>query len=91
MNDVSGAGEITNRADNVFVMQRLDEEEVLREQCDSLLIVKKNRVHGIQDVEIQLNFEPKSKRFYMPSENPNKQYGWVLGDEEDEGRDVPWE
>jgi twinkle protein len=91
MNDVSGAGEITNRADNVFVMQRLDEEEAIQEQCDSLLIVKKNRVHGQQDVEIQLNFEPKSKRFYMSSENPNRQYGWVLGDEEEEGRDVPWE
>lgn len=89
--DISGASEITKRADNVLVVKRLNEEEAAEEQCDSLLIVNKNRVHGVQDVEIQLNFEPKSKRFYMPSENPNKQYGWVLDGGEEDGSDVPWE
>lgn len=93
MDDVGGTGDITKRADNVLVMKRLQEgsEEQIEHQCDSLLIVKKNRVHGIQDKVVQLNFEPKSKRFYMPTESPNRQYGWSLDKENKDDDNVPWE
>ena len=93
MDDVGGTGDITKRADNVLVMKRLQEgsEEQIEHQCDSLLIVKKNRVHGIQDKVVQLNFEPKSKRFYMPTESPSRQYGWSLDKENKDDDNVPWE
>ncbi|MDP4128472.1 MAG: AAA family ATPase, partial [Bacillota bacterium] len=66
--DVAGSGDITNRADNVLGVHRLTEEEKSKEQCDSVLEVFKNRFSGQQDVEIQLNFNPQCKRFYMASE-----------------------
>jgi len=89
--DVSGASEITKRADNVLVMQRLNDTERAERQCDSLLIVRKNRIHGRQNVEIELNFDPKCKRFYMPSEtSASKQYGWVEYLEDSTG-ELPWE
>lgn len=91
--DIGGSGQIANRADNVLIMQRLEDEERIEMQCDSLLKVVKNRTYGRQNVKIQLNFDPKCKRLYMPSDGgpDKKQYGWVkyLDSAEEDG--VPWE
>src|SRR5690606_27025249 len=50
--DVAGTGDITNLADNVFVMHRFTEDQKAsrkkngKEPFDARLIVKKNREHG---------------------------------------------
>ena len=50
--DVAGSGDITNIADNVFLVYRYSEEQIVKrkaagkESYDSFLEVKKNREHG---------------------------------------------
>lgn len=77
--DVMGSGDITNLADNVFSVYRLTDEEKNKENCDNYIDVFKNRYSGKQDVSVAVNFEYKSKRFYMPEgkEMLFKQFGWV--------------
>lgn len=71
--DVSGASEITDRADNVFHIKRLVENE-----ADAIIKITKNRSEGIQNEKIGVVFDKQSKRFYQPSdlEAKNKAYGW---------------
>lgn len=74
--DVSGTGEITNRADNVFSLKRLEAEEVEREGFGTLLSVLKNRSCG-GNVKIKLDFEPTSRRFYKAFGGaPDRKYPW---------------
>lgn len=90
-NDIFGTSNIRNRADNILCLHRLNDEEKLKNNCDAILEVFKDRINGEIDYEIQLNFDPKCKRFYMPSEtSATKQYGWVeyLNDTTEE---LPWE
>lgn len=88
--DVAGSGNITNRADNVLNVQRLKEDEQEKEQCHALLQILKNRFLGKQDIDIQLNFDDKCKRFYMASEpGAYKQYSWINQLPEDDG--LPFE
>lgn len=66
--DVAGSADITNLADNVFVLHRFsDEQKEKREKAnkepyDSMLIVKKNREHGVLG-SIGFYFDSYSKRF----------------------------
>lgn len=66
--DVAGSGDITNLADNVFILHRYSEEikELRKKQnkpaVDSILIVKKNREHGTTGV-IGYTFNMASKTF----------------------------
>lgn len=71
--DVSGTGDITNRADNVFSVER-DEEHPL----SNIVTILKNRSDGVQDKSVGLCFDPASKRFWQGSEIKleNKKYGW---------------
>jgi twinkle protein len=69
--DVAGTGDITNLADNVFVLHRFSEEkkEIRRKEgkknIDSMLIVKKNREHGITGiVGYKFNIESKTFKIY---------------------------
>lgn len=74
--DVSGTGDITNRADNVFTMARLSDEEAAKEDCSTMLHILKNRDFG-ETGYIKLNFDEKSKRFYKKCQlGPHKKYGW---------------
>jgi twinkle protein len=77
--DVMGSGDITNLADNVFSVHRLTDEERDKEGCDSFIDVFKNRYSGKQDISVSLNFDTKSKRFYMPSNAGmlHRQFGWT--------------
>ena len=70
--DVSGSGDITNLADNVFVLHRYSEKvkdkrvEDGKEDLDSLLIVKKNREMGVLG-EVGYKFDLLTKTFiYIP-------------------------
>ncbi len=91
--DISGSGDITNRADNVITVGRLNEAERAQNGADSILRIIKNRFYGnIGDVG--LNFCKDSRRFYMPSEGNNRQYGWMNGEpiytEIGETEELPW-
>lgn len=70
---VSGSADITNAVSFVFNYQRADDGD----ECDSYLMVTKNRMNGkliVGDKAIPLYYSEKSKRI---SENPNevKEYG----------------
>ena len=81
--DVSGTAEITNRADNVFSVTRVDEETKAERNenklyGDTLIDVLKNRFSGRQDVEISMIFDNKSRRFRMTDNRDgfDIKYGW---------------
>lgn len=72
--DVGGAGDITNRADNVFSLKRIPEGA--EKGYDSVLEVLKNRSFG-NKVKIGLDFEPTSRRFYKAGTgSPGWRFGW---------------
>jgi twinkle protein len=74
--DISGSGDIANRADNVITIQRLSETQVQQNGYDSGLSLIKNRWFGDR-AKIALKFEPKSRRFYQHNGGrPDWRYGW---------------
>lgn len=68
--DVSGSSEITNRADNLFGVSRVNDEN---SPYDAQLEVILNRGYG-ETGFINLKFDPRSRRYY--SQNPNWPCGW---------------
>ena len=68
--DVSGSGDITKRADNVFAVSR-DEDE--NSPWDAALEVQANRDFGETGI-IHLKFDPRSRRYYQG--NVNWMCGW---------------
>ncbi len=77
---VSGSADITNAVSFVFNYQRADEKD----NCDSLLMVTKNRMNGkilTGDNAIKLYYSQKSKRIAV---NPNavKEYSCFIGSSE---------
>lgn len=87
--DIAGSGDITNRADNVLAVHRITdkekEEESKYEELDNLVQIFKNRIYGLQDIEVGLKFDWLSKRFYSAKDTPYKEYGWVEKSEQIEG------
>lgn len=84
--DIGGSGDIHNRVDNVFSMERCHDG-----LHDSTLEVLKNRWEGVLE-EIGLGFNPYCKRFFSPSDGDNKQYGWEFLDfnEVEKTEGMPW-
>lgn len=72
--DISGSGDITNRADNVFSLDRLDEEKAAAVGYDAALNVLKNRSFG-STPQIGLCFDPATRRYRRP-DTQEKHYGW---------------
>lgn len=75
-NDISGTSDVTNAADNVFIMHRVNEDflHAIREffgahaatQYESfgnVLAVEKNRMYGVADLMCGLFYEQESRRF----------------------------
>jgi twinkle protein len=66
--DVSGSGDITNLADNVFILYRFSDEQKEERRkkgkdiYDTSLAVKKNREHG-ELGRVNFTFDPETKRF----------------------------
>lgn len=80
--DISGSGEIVNRADNAFALSRLSETEVDRAGFQCGLTVLKNRAFGSQ-ANIGLDFEPASRRFYKAGTgSPDWRFGWEYAGEQ---------
>lgn len=74
--EVGGSGDITNRADNVFSLQRLTDEEAEKQGFQTVLRILKNRSFG-ESAAIGLNYHQASRRFFKAGTGtPNKQYGW---------------
>lgn len=76
--DIRGTGDITNRVGAVFLVHRLTKAEKtkLTQPFDTAIEIAKNRYNGKVDVEVELQFDKKSKRFYGESDDLNKQYSW---------------
>ena len=72
--DVGGSGDITNRADNVFSLERLDAVSAEEKGYDTVLTVLKNRSFG-STVSVGMSFDPRTRRFARPHEL-EKVYGW---------------
>lgn len=69
--DVSGANEITNLADNVFSVERAREGE----EVDSRIRILKVRETGSRET-VPLMFDQKSRRYYDAGGTPDKKYSW---------------
>ena len=80
--DVAGSGDITNRVDTVLAYSRNPEKtEDNLEECNSHLVVTKNRLFGRltkPGQPIELYYSKKSKRITSRSgfEDGPKRYGW---------------
>lgn len=87
--DISGSAEITNRADNVFSLQRLTDEEAGVQGYQAILRVLKNRAFGAS-AALSLDFEESSRRFYKArTGNPFKKFGWELSGDQQEFVELP--
>ena len=76
--DVAGNADITNRAANVFAIERLSELDKQAKGYDVLLRVTKNRWEGLTP-QIGLKYDPVSRRVAIPSEGFGCVYGWKDG------------
>lgn len=91
--DVSGTGDITNLADNVISVRRVEHDTDTDAFHDAELMVLKSRETGVRG-KIRLCFDQRSNRFYQPGDGPNKRYGWELMSQQtfsDCGDDTPFE
>lgn len=70
--DVAGSGDITNRADNVFKVERVKPED---EGCDAVVTIMKNREFGAKG-KIKLEFNEPSRRFFPVGGSPARLYSW---------------
>lgn len=86
--DIAGTGDLTNIADNVYIMHRVNEDFKVRTremfrwkednpiyQFTNIVEICKNREFGWQDTMIGMYFEPESKRL-LNTPNETKNYGW---------------
>lgn len=89
-NDISGTSDLTNAVDNVFIMHRVNNDffragaEFFGEATinmyrgfGNVLEVAKNRMYGIVDLMVGMQYEIESRRFKNTTEE-NVQYGWEI-------------
>ena len=87
-NDISGTADLTNIADNVFILHRvgddfknsIKEAKHLKEdnpifQFTNVIEICKNREYGVQDVFVGMYYEKETKRL-LDHENEKRHYGW---------------
>ena len=91
MDDISGSGDLSNTADNVFIIHRVDEDYKKETQkmfswkstnplydADNVIEICKDRDLGNRDVYVPLYFEKETKRLKNdPAEYVH--YGWEEG------------
>lgn len=89
-NDISGSGDLMNAVDNIFICHRVNNDffragaEFFGETTinmyrgfGNVLEVAKNRMYGIVDLMVGMQYEIESRRFKNTTEE-NVQYGWEL-------------
>lgn len=87
-NDISGSADLTNIADNVFIMHRVNNDFKIRTkemfnwsedhkiyQYSNVLEICKNRELGVEDEFVGMYFEPESKRL-LNLKDEQKRYIW---------------
>lgn len=77
--DVSGIGDITNFADNVFALTRDAKTLKNGRECsvEASLSILKNRFFGARcESGIALHFDPVSRRFFRTEDKKNKKFAW---------------
>lgn len=87
-NDISGTSDLTNAADNVFIIHRVNNDFLKAgdeffgkgamkhyESFGNVIEVAKNRMYGVVDLMIGLHYEKESRRF-KNEEYENIRYGW---------------
>lgn len=87
-NDISGTSDLTNAADNVFIVHRVGidfkrftkqdlgfKDDNVLYNYSNVIEICKNRDLGVQDFFIGTFFEKESKRF-LNIANESKRYGW---------------
>lgn len=92
--DISGSADLTNAADNVFMMHRVNQDfirlgveflgksEISKyEDFSNVIEIMKNRDLGVSDEFVGVYYEPESKRM-LNYRQENKQFGWD-GEKED--------
>lgn len=88
--DISGTADLTNMADNVFIMHRTNNDFKIKTKemfkwsdnhpiynYTNVIEVCKNRDFGVEDEFIGMYYEPISRRL-MNSENEEKHYKWEV-------------
>ena len=104
MDDISGSGDLSNAADNVFIIHRVDEDyKKLTQQyfswkstnplyqADNVIEICKDRDYGNRDEYVPLYFEIETKRL-KNSVDENIHYGWEADyDPANEFLEVPME
>ena len=88
--DIAGTGDLTNIADNVYIMHRVNEDFKVRTkemfkwkednpiyEYTNILEICKNREYGWQDQMIGMYFEIESKRL-LNTPDEVKKYGWEI-------------
>ena len=86
--DISGSADLTNAADNVFMMHRVNQDflrlggeflgqtEIKKyEDYTNVIEIMKNRDLGVSDEFIGVYYEPESKRM-LNFRQENKRFGW---------------
>lgn len=91
--DISGAGDIANRADNVFTLKRVPENS--GKEYDCVLEILKNRAFGSR-AKIGLCFDPSSRRYYKAnSGTADWSFGWQGSEQAEftvlDGVDTPFD
>jgi len=89
-NDISGSGDLMNAVDNIFICHRVNNDffragaeyfgqsEIQRFQgYGNVIEVAKNRMYGIVDLMVGMQYEIESRRFKNTADE-NVQYGWEL-------------
>lgn len=72
--DVSGSGNITNLADYVTTISRVEAEDGSLEGDSTVFSVRKNRPTGVQNKNVKLFFNSFRRRFYITGEELDKNY-----------------
>lgn len=72
--DIGGSADITNRADNAFSMERMEEKDIAAYGYDAGLSILKNRSYG-STANIQLVYDARCRRYTKKGESDGV-YGW---------------
>lgn len=82
--DVAGSQEVTQRASFVLTVERLadeikkkllDRKIIEHEETTNVIVLSKNRIYG-DEGQVELSFEPKSKRLIELPDKEIDRYGW---------------
>lgn len=75
LDDIAGTGDLPNRADNVFALERgqIDLRGELKQVTQINCL--KNRMYG-GTKKVAMDFDVKSRRFFRPGHKPDREYGW---------------